>query len=376
MIAFRKIRHSPANTVRIDEITSHITDSSDMQNRQKLEEFIKYYKDEKVKPEDVCTIDAMQVGLRHLEDSGYGRDNQEDGSEEEQEGDSLEQLLAPWKTSKKFFDAAAGKAMLQLHGEGDPSGCGLAFSFIKTSMKDAIARERKANGGHKYNVDKQNKIYTRAIKGIWEKQKANLSDTAEHAGSEMKLDHPLEMEQPYGRNATPHSATTPANFDDSVSQISRFSTSSHHSGKAHRIVRTIRNKWNQLEERRHALDADGHNVYDVKPTGDPEWDKKEAQRVRKELARLERNKERRHAREKQKGIFRGPEGTADAGSPSATPAADAAPKGTSRKCANCGQAGHIKTNKKLCPMLNGTMKSEDGGMDHGFGAVAAPSFGS
>ncbi|OBT91516.1 hypothetical protein VE01_10529 [Pseudogymnoascus verrucosus] len=427
MIAFRKIRHSPANTVRIDEITSHITDSSDMQNRQKLKEFIKYYKDEKVwrvkpgdvipdettvrswvKPEDVCTIDAMQVGLRHLEDAGYGRDNQDDGSEEEQEGDSLEQLLAPWKTSKNFLDAAAGKAMLQLHGEGDPSGCGLAFSFIKTSMKggyldtiqgpqatteDAIARERKANGGHKYNVDKQNEIYTRAIKGIWEKQKANLSDTAEHAGSEMELDHPLEMEQPYGRNATPHSAATPANFDDSVSQVSRFSTSSQHGGKAHRIVRSIRNKWNQLEEveeivsdprvwreyvkRRHALDADGHNVYDVKPTGDPEWDKKEAQRVRKELARLERNKERRHAREKQKGIYRGPEGTADAGSPSATPAAaDATPKGTSRKCANCGQAGHIKTNKKLCPMLNGTMKSEDGGMDHGFGAVAAPSFGS
>jgi hypothetical protein len=47
MIAFRKIRHSPNNSVRIDEITTHIADSTDMQNRQKLKEFIKYYKEEK-----------------------------------------------------------------------------------------------------------------------------------------------------------------------------------------------------------------------------------------------------------------------------------------------------------------------------------------
>ena len=96
--------------------------------------------------------------------------------------------------------------------------------------------------------------------------------------------------------------------------------------------------------------------------------------VKKELARLERNKERRHAREKQKGIWKAPEGMgADgAGSPPAgTPSMDT-PKGTTRKCANCGQAGHIKTNKKLCPMLNGTMKNANDGPDHGFGAVARP----
>jgi len=50
-----------------------------------------------------------------------------------------------------------------------------------------------------------------------------------------------------------------------------------------------------------------------------------------------------------KGIFRAsadPEG--NAGSPSATPAPADKPTGTTRKCANCGQAGHIKTNKKYC----------------------------
>jgi hypothetical protein len=70
--------------------------------------------------------------------------------------------------------------------------------------------------------------------------------------------------------------------------------------------------------------------------------------MKKELARLERNRERRKAREKQK---RGKSTGADiAASPvaegSATPAAAEKPTGTTRKCANCGQAGHIKTNKK------------------------------
>lgn len=30
--------------------------------------------------------------------------------------------------------------MLKLHGEGDPSGAGLAFSFIRVSMKDIFLR--------------------------------------------------------------------------------------------------------------------------------------------------------------------------------------------------------------------------------------------
>lgn len=74
--------------------------------------------------------------------------------------------------------------------------------------------------------------------------------------------------------------------------------------------------------------------------------------VKKELMRLERNKERRHAREKQKGIYRAsmdPEGT-NTGSPGATPVPEK-PVGTTRKCANCGQAGHIKTNKKYAPLI-------------------------
>lgn len=70
------------------------------------------------------------------------------------------------------------------------------------------------------------------------------------------------------------------------------------------------------------------------------------------MQRLERNKERRIAREKQKEKATKRESTLDpeaAGSPSVsmTPSNDK-PTGTTRKCANCGQTGHIKTNKKYC----------------------------
>ncbi|MCJ1369741.1 hypothetical protein MMC20_000953, partial [Loxospora ochrophaea] len=63
--------------------------------------------------------------------------------------------------------------------------------------------------------------------------------------------------------------------------------------------------------------------------------------LEKELARLERNKDRRIARDKQKGIH--VEGGAGSpGSPSSpaiqgTPAAGTKTAGTQRKCANCGQ---------------------------------------
>lgn len=66
-------------------------------------------------------------------------------------------------------------------------------------------------------------------------------------------------------------------------------------------------------------------------------------RLLDELARLQRNAERREVREKAKGIV--------SGSTPATPGASTAgvlkgAGGTVRKCANCGEVGHIKTNKK------------------------------
>lgn len=69
-------------------------------------------------------------------------------------------------------------------------------------------------------------------------------------------------------------------------------------------------------------------------------------RIKKELERLEKNKARRQAREQQKELHSKAHGQGDVASPGANTGGDKVATGTTRKCANCGQVGHIKTNKK------------------------------
>ena len=91
-----------------------------------------------VTPEQVVLSESMQVGQRHLQDLGYSYNGE---VAEEDEGNlSIEQQLAPWITTKNFINATQSKAMLKLHGEGDPSGRGEAFSFIRVSMKEIFVK--------------------------------------------------------------------------------------------------------------------------------------------------------------------------------------------------------------------------------------------
>jgi transcription initiation factor TFIID subunit 1, fungi type len=92
-----------------------------------------------VTPEQVVLTESMQVGQRHLQDSGYGQGT-DDAEGDEQSKLSIEQQLAPWITTKNFLFATQAKAMLRLHGDGDPTGRGEAFSFIRISMKDIFVK--------------------------------------------------------------------------------------------------------------------------------------------------------------------------------------------------------------------------------------------
>ncbi|KAK2601671.1 hypothetical protein QQS21_004745 [Conoideocrella luteorostrata] len=296
MLAFRMIKHSKTDNCQLSDITKHIAESTDTQNRQKLKEFLQYDRDsgEKgmwrlkpnevlpdenairamIKPEEVSLLDAMQLGIKELEDAGYdprnanidddvmevdGEDDDDDegGSKvpkaarkaAEKQEETLADKMAPWKTTKAFIDACAQKAMLQLHGEGDPTGHGLGFSFIRTSMKggyieavqgplatsaDAMEREKRANGGHAYNVKKQQAMYEEGIKEIWEKQKATLSDPQGHD------DKDVVATEDEDDRFNVHTAATPAQFDEGASQISGFTSSSRHLKKAIRITREVR----------------------------------------------------------------------------------------------------------------------------------------
>lgn len=91
-----------------------------------------------VTPEQVVLSESMQVGQRHLQDAGYGITSEV--KDDDESNLSIEQQLAPWITTKNFLLATQAKAMLRLHGEGDPTGRGEAFSFVRVSMKDIFVK--------------------------------------------------------------------------------------------------------------------------------------------------------------------------------------------------------------------------------------------
>ncbi|KAL8762393.1 MAG: hypothetical protein Q9184_001607 [Pyrenodesmia sp. 2 TL-2023] len=396
MISYRLLRKSRTHKIKVAAVTKHFVDSTDMQNRQKMKEFMRFDKNGKewemrsgeaipdeesirsmVKPEDVCLLESMQVGQQHLQDAGFGQGDDDAEGDAANQGRGIEQLLAPWFTTRNFLNAVQGKAMLELHGEGDPSGRGEAFSFIKTSMKGGFkamgesvedrldAKKMKELGGHSYNVARQQRSYEESIRRIWDAQKHSLSSTQEHSDTE-KDDMDMDEEEAFQAEAqTPRSeAETPASFrrkdDETMSQGTKNSSGSQ-AGKVLRITRKYRNPdgsfsekqetvrdprvIQQYRKRRNEHEFMGLKLQELRPTGDAEKDRVAQQKIDDELARLERNKDRRLARDKQKGLRDG-DAADSPGSPSSVVPPPVKGAGTSRKCANCGQQGHIKTNKK------------------------------
>ncbi|KIW62899.1 hypothetical protein PV04_09789 [Phialophora macrospora] len=416
-ISYRIARKKKSQRIRVEEVTKHFPDTTDMQNRQKMKEFMVFNKEHKewemrpgdkiptedqiqalIRPEDICLLESMQVGAQYLQDAGYA-DNDDEDDTKENEADSIEQQLAPWRTSKNFMQATQGKAMLKLFGEGDPSGRGEAFSFIKTSMKggfrpiggsamDAIALKKEL-GGHSYNVARQQKSYEESIRGIWEKQKASLGSKIEPSDLDMDGDVDAQAEKHAGGHlnirATSISGTqTPSmsrrgRDDETATSFSRRSVGSQ-TQKVLRIIRQVKTKDGETVEQEYietdpavikkymkikeAEEIENTSIMDIAPTGDAEQDARNRRRIEEALAQLEKNKARRQKRNKNKEAALG--GATSPGGTAMSPDVDGPFTGggkntqpTQRKCANCGQVGHIKTNKKLCPLLNGTVKQED-----------------
>lgn len=386
MLAFRLYRRGQQHGTRQpwvsnEMIKQHLPGTEIAQNRSRMREIMKYQKDVGtwepmpgetipeepilrtwIKPEDVCLIDSMHAGDKQLQDAGI-KSNEIKDDDDQEDAENLDVKLAPWNTTKNFLNACAGKAMLELHGEGDPTGQGLGFSFIKVSMKGGFrdvgesaadrvdAKKIKELGGHSYNVQRQQQTYENAIKRIWNKQKESLAAT--HAPSEVEDD----VDSGIARNAAARQRSevgTPAirGDDDTMSQFSRNS-GAETTGKKLRITRTIQNRFGEYEDITETItDKEVIKLYvkrkkqerllnmrldDIKPTGNEEFDKQQIIKLKAEFARLARNIERREGREKAKGIHKSQtEGGGGPGKGGATP----------RKCANCGEVGHIKTNKK------------------------------
>ncbi|KAF2859618.1 hypothetical protein K470DRAFT_218613 [Piedraia hortae CBS 480.64] len=356
-----------------------------------------------IKPEEVCLLDSMQMGVQHLRDLGLSTGREEDDKDVD-ENDHIEKQLAPWQATKNFIAATQGKAMLTLHGEGDPTGRGEGFSFVKTSMKGGFqmqgesaedkidAKTRKDNGGHSYNVAKQHKAYSELIRQIWDRQKASLGSAEEVPDPETEFDPDVERSM-VGRGATPRTSMAPGG-DETATQFSRGSATHREPEKVLAITRSavdasgktvvmhdkITNPrvMREYRKRRNERRLKGVDISSYEVGEDSELNNLVQEKIKEELARVQRNKERRVGREKtkQNKASQAAAGT-DAEAPLGTDPMGAKPppkrtrnkEGTARKCAMCGQVGHIKTNRKLCPLLNGTAQANG---DNALGSVAAP----
>jgi hypothetical protein len=99
---------------------------------------------ELLRPEDAVLYEAMQVGARHLHDAGYTKTAEggnEDDAGEDDAGMDIEQKLAVWSTTSNYKKAEAQKSWMVIHGEGDPTGRGEGFSFLRTNMKSYFLRK-------------------------------------------------------------------------------------------------------------------------------------------------------------------------------------------------------------------------------------------
>ncbi len=286
MISYRIARRKKHQRLSVGDVTKHFPDTTDMQNRQKMKEFMTYSKEYKewemktgetipdeeqlqqlVRPEDVCLLESMQAGQQYLYDAGFGGDDADDEDDDKEgQGQAVEQELAPWKTSKNFLNASQGKAMLTLHGDGDPSGLGEAFSFLKTSMKGGFKaigesamskmEEKKELGGHSYNVARQQRAYEESIRRIWDAQKAALSSNVEHSDIEMddNVDGPDEEGQSHVFSRPPprSEAVTPApsgrQDDDGTTSYSKRSTASQTRNRTLKITRRVPRSDGGLDE--------------------------------------------------------------------------------------------------------------------------------
>lgn len=272
MICYRLVRKKKYNRLNVGDVTRHFPGTSDMQNRQKMKEFMFYSKDHKewemkagesipteeqmqqlIKPDDVCLLDSMQVGQQYLRDSGFGGEDDEDEDEKEETHQSIDHQLAPWRSTKNFLNASQGKAMLKIHGPGDPSGRDQGFSFLKTSMKGGFKaigestnsrlNEKKDLGGHSYNVARQQRAYEDSIRRVWDAQKAALSSSIP---ADNEMDDNVDGPDPGHQNTSfkrpsMSEAPTPSAFrgrdDETGTSFSKQSVGSQGRARAVTIVR-------------------------------------------------------------------------------------------------------------------------------------------
>ncbi|KZV74842.1 TAF1 transcription initiation factor TFIID subunit TAF1 [Peniophora sp. CONT] len=386
VIAFKLLQKSVGERLKIGRLMKYFPDQNELQMRQRLKEFMEYHRRgphqgfwrlrdnwsipseadmlKMVTPEQVVLAESMQVGQRQLQDAGYSGNVDSSGGDDDSNL-SIDQQLAPWITTKNFMYATQSKAMLKLHGEGDPTGRGEGFSFIRVSMKDIFIKadedyetklaeaEKRPKSHHKYNVQEQQKVYKSEIDRIWKAQFRALSkreppqlDRDDEAEEKRKkaAEAAIQAKQ-YGRQATPAGPS-----GSRAGSLERDGSLGPDGGRVLRIKRCIEGEWRTeivrepaviraYLKRRQMIEEEETMADSLAPTGDAERDRRARKRLEEEIARMKKNQERRLHRKNAKIVKEG-----------GTPMTLSRPikPDTTRRCGHCGQMGHMKTNRK-CP---------------------------
>jgi transcription initiation factor TFIID subunit 1 len=317
--------------------------------------------------------EAMQVGAQHLHDAGYTKTAEGNAEDEEGEGLDIEQQLAVWSTTLNYKKAEAQKAWLLIHGDGDPTGRGEGFSFLKTNMKNYFLRKGETEEGRRLEAEaaagggpvkisnaEQNRIYEEEKRKVWDLQARGLSNpVAPSLSVDDDLSLAARQQQRHFSRANSMAALTPGAFDSpmmddvrSVDGESQFTGNDRAALKVLRIKRIVKGKpvveivrdraviqsyLRRVEERKLAKYTD--ELDHLKPTGNVEEDDLKIQALRQEVERLKNNQQRRQQRKRYAGNGELPDVGEGEGK---------------RKCGACGAYGHTKANRN-CPKFNQTV---------------------
>ncbi|KAF8488534.1 hypothetical protein JB92DRAFT_3016567 [Gautieria morchelliformis] len=417
IIAFKLLRKSQGERLKISRLMKYFPDQNELQMRQRLKAgphqgFWRLKQNwsipsdadmlKMVEPEAVVLSESMQVGQRHLQDSGYA--GAEAGDEGEESQLAIEQRLAPWITTKNFLLATQGKAMLQLHGEGDPTGRGEAFSCIRVSMKEIFVgadedyeaklaeAENRPKSQHRYNVQEQQTKYNQEIVRIWNNQWNSLVRRTEpeltedeedkRPAKKPRISGDTREESPYAAASSPtagtpvpaipvttpipvaippliaggevaaRSTSVPASpaFSRGSSMDRDMSIGPENAQKVLKIRRLVDGAWkteivrdsaviSAYVRKRQQIEEELIAEEALAPTGDMDRDARARKKLEERIIKLKKNQERRVNRKNAKAVKEG----------GVTLQLKRTIKTeTTRRCGHCGQMGHMKTNRN-CP---------------------------
>lgn len=437
MIVFRTMNRNGTARLSVKDISLHFPDQNDMQNRQRLKEFMEYQRqgddqgfwkirngeavptEDEIKaminPEDVALLDSMQHGQQVLDDIDtlYNDDSKkyelkkekkererekerekEDAENEEKEkhkdgerkrrdkevdiDETIDEGLTPWSSSRSFMISNQTKAMLQLNGEGDPSGIGLGFSLLRATQKHGfrpLIPPPKESVPKNTTASYQQRLYETEISRIWYAQRSSL--TVDNRGGHSLNDIYREYE--------PIDHMDYLKSKIKKDKEDKIKAEGQQSAKQNvlKITRLVRDENNIVQrrvehvtdprlikayiKRKKQIEGDKMSMVDVNeilPTNDAEMNKIRRRALEEKIANLQKRAKLSKGRKPHKDplhLAAAAGGTIIDANTVLLPDGSFAfggkgigkGKSKTRRCASCGAFGHIRTNKS-CPLYTHT----------------------